>query len=340
MGEVAIIGAGVAGLACAVRLRAEGVTVRLFDKGRGPGGRLATRRTDDGGQFDHGAQLIKGTDPAFQAQLEAWRREGRIAPWPGPFGTLRPDGLTPSAETGERFTGVPKMNAVPRGDSQTVAFSHRISAITRTGEGWHLEEETKGPLGTFAQVVVAVPAPQAATLLQPMPAFAHAAEQAVYAPCWTVMARFASALPVPFEGAAIHGSPLSWIARERGKPGRPETAADHWVLQASPDWSRDHLEAEPDQITPLLLDAFRDCLGWAGLDDLAPADIARGHRWRYSQIEKTPVSPALKDGALWDEETGLGACGDWCLGPRVEHAWLSGRALAAQLLAGGLAARG
>ena len=55
--RVAVIGAGLAGLSCATALQAAGVVVRVYEKSRGPAGRMSTRR-GDGWQCDHGAQYF------------------------------------------------------------------------------------------------------------------------------------------------------------------------------------------------------------------------------------------------------------------------------------------
>ena len=83
--KFAIVGAGIAGLACAELLAREGHAVQLFEKGRGPGGRLSTRRVETSlgeATFDHGAQYLSPRDQEFHAQLEAWEQLGVVAPWP------------------------------------------------------------------------------------------------------------------------------------------------------------------------------------------------------------------------------------------------------------------
>ena len=82
MTRVAVIGAGLAGLHAARRLHDAGAEVRVFDKARGSGGRMSTRRTDFGA-FDHGAQYFTARDPRFRAQVEKWVASGAAAPWPG-----------------------------------------------------------------------------------------------------------------------------------------------------------------------------------------------------------------------------------------------------------------
>jgi predicted NAD/FAD-dependent oxidoreductase len=113
------------------------------------------------------------------------------------------------------------------------------------------------------------------------------------------------------------------VARDGAKPGREVAAgADTWVLHAGPAWSAANLERAPADVAPELLAAFREAAGVA----LPPHAFLAARRWRYA----TP-DPSLAEPFLLDADLGVGACGDWCGGPRVEGAYLSGRALAASL---------
>ena len=109
---------------------------------------------------------------------------------------------------------------------------------------------------------------------------------------------------------------LAWAARNGAKPGR--TGPEGWVVQASPAWSRAHLEDERADVQMTLLDAFAAAAGVR----LPPPVASDTHRWRFSR------SGSHGAGALWNERLRLGACGDWLLGPRVESAWMSGTQLA------------
>ncbi|MEM6337960.1 MAG: FAD-dependent oxidoreductase, partial [Bacteroidota bacterium] len=128
-------------------------------------------------------------------------------------------------------------------------------------------------------------------------------------------------LPLDVDGAFVHDSPLSWVARNTSKPGRPEP--ETWVLHASPEWSTAHLEEEKDAVAPQLLEAFFEA---AGIAPVEPA-FATAHRWRYAQ-----VGNPLNEGCLWDQATRLGVAGDWCNGSRVEGAFMSGFLLAEKLI--------
>jgi renalase len=120
-----------------------------------------------------------------------------------------------------------------------------------------------------------------------------------------------------FDARSIDSGPISWLARNTTKPGRE--GLDSWTVHASADWSTAHLEATPDQVLAPLLDAFRDVTGTGAVEPVYQA----AHRWRYALVTTTVGRPAL-----YDRSSGLGLCGDWCLGGKIEAAFLSGRALA------------
>ena len=308
--NIAIIGAGMAGLTCGEILRENGHDVRLFDKGRGPGGRMATRRMEHGGQtlhFDHGAQFFTAHDPRFAARISRWEADGVVAQWP-------------AAKLGA-WVGVPGMNGPIKAmaAAQNVQFGARVEAIVRDGAGWSIAGEGIAE-ATFDALVVAVPAEQVAPLLgDHAPDFAAAVQAVVSDPCWTVMAAFDAPVAHPSDTIRNAGA-IGWAARNSAKPERG--VGETWVLQASPDWSRAHLELEQDEIVELLLAELSAQTG-----DLPPLAAATAHRWRYAQAGRS------EHGALWDATAKIGACGDWLVGPRVESAFLSGVTLAEQIAA-------
>ncbi|HCP22242.1 MAG TPA: FAD-dependent oxidoreductase, partial [Marinobacter hydrocarbonoclasticus] len=55
--SIAVIGSGLAGLTAAILLGDSGHNVRVFEKSRGPGGRLASKRVANG-SADIGAQYF------------------------------------------------------------------------------------------------------------------------------------------------------------------------------------------------------------------------------------------------------------------------------------------
>ena len=306
--HVAVIGAGMAGLTCASRLVEAGHNVAVFDKGRGPGGRMATRRVEHEGEtyrFDHGAQYFTAREMAFQTQVRAWEADGIVAQWP-------------AAKDGA-WVGTPGMNAPIQAmaDALGVQFATRIAGLLPERGGWRLEGEGV-PDDRFDAVVVAIPGEQAARLLAVhAPDFAEDARDVTSEPCWTAMVAFESRVDAP-DTLAEDGA-IGWAARNSAKPGR-EADQECWVIQANPRWSRAQLEREAENIGEELLAHFARAVG-----ALPPVLFSTAHRWRYAKCEKSDA------GALWDDRLRIGACGDWLSGPRVENAFLSGLALARRI---------
>jgi renalase len=302
----AIIGAGMAGLSCAQALKQDGHSITLFDKARGPGGRMSTRRIRSAAgeiAFDHGAQYFTARDPDFAEQVSAWAELGVVARWP---------------EAGEdAWVGSPAMNTPIRAlaDLHDVRWNLRIDVITWNGH-WGLEREA-GLEGRFDALIVAVPAEQVAPLVESFDqALAEAARSTLSDPCWTVMVAFDR--PLPFQGDIVRDAGIvGWAARNSAKPGR--SGPEAWVVQGSPDWSREHLEDDGLSVEHALLGGLAEAIGAT----LPKPLVQTAHRWRFAR------SGRFGRGALWNGEHHLGVCGDWLIGPRVEAAWISGREMAA-----------
>ena len=307
--QIAIVGAGMAGLSCATRLAALGHEIALFDKGRGPGGRMATRRVEADGttlRFDHGAQYFTARDPRFVEQVARWEREGVVARW--------------DLAGEDAWVGTPAMNAPIKAMARRhdVQFGTRIEQLLRDADGWQLDGEG-APDRRFDAVVVGLPAEQAGPLLQQnASAMGDLADTTRSAPCWTVMAAFEQRLPSEQDTIRHHGA-IGWAARNNAKPGCG--SAECWGVQASPDWSRTHLEDEATAVETALLDQLADAIG----APLPPRLAISAHRWRFAR------SGSAGEEALWDAQQRIGVCGDWLIGPRVEAAYLSGLILAETL---------
>lgn len=322
---VAVIGAGIAGLAFARRLSEAGVPVHVLEKGRGLGGRLATRRMEaEGLAFDHGAQYATAREPAFRAALEEAAEAGTAVAWDARWAMLGEEGMTRVTASEPRWIGRPGMSGLVRPLAADLPFLRgvRITEMHRGAGGlWTLTDAKGGGHGPFHAVIVTAPAPQAIDLLgDHAEAFPDLA-RVRYAPCWSAMAAWAAPLPLPFDLARLEDPVLSLAARNTSRPGRPN-AADCWVLHGAPAWSRDHLDDASEAAARGLLERF---LALTGVEDAVVHLSA--HRWRYALVERAADVPFLLDTDL-----GLGLAGDWCRGPRVELAFQSGHGLATALL--------
>jgi photolyase PhrII len=325
MPRVAVIGAGLGGLMAARILRDHGLSVRVLEKSRGVGGRLATRRADEQRCFDHGAQYFTARDPRFQRYVCSWLEEGLVQPWTGRIVQLR-DGVV-QAEKSEtaRYVGVPTMNGLAKRLARDleIQFESRVARIFREGSRWRIAGENETDLGDFEIVLINAPPAQAAALLPDDHPLMSAVRSAELLPCWAVMAAWNQSLELPFAGAFVERGPLAWIARDNSKPGRLATG-DCWVLHAESHWSRERIDWSPQEVVGPLLAAFA---AEVGIRELPPPHLIASHRWRYAR-----PSPPIDQSHLWDRSTGIGLCGDWCGGPRVEGAALSGMALAGAVL--------
>ena len=318
--RIAIIGAGMAGIACARALQDAGFRPIVFDKGRGPGGRLATRRLDGDIRFDHGAQYVTAHGAAFRAALSAVIKAGAAARW-RPSAT---PGIDPAAE--DWIAGTPGMSALvkPLAAELDLRVTCEVTAVEREAAGWRIRTAANASVDRFDLVVSTVPAPQARQLFGAERDVAEALDGVTMAPCWALMLVFTgpvAGLPDVLQNDA---ETLSWLSRNNSRPGS-NAAKECWVAHATPNWSNRHLELEREPVAALLVDAVQHMLGNA----MPRVEQAFAHRWRYARTVKALGRPCL---ASHDNTLFLG--GDWALGARVECAFDSGRAIAQAIIDG------
>ncbi len=320
---IAIIGTGIAGLSAARALSAAGHSVHLFDKSRGSGGRMSSKRSD-AGSLDLGAQYFTARDRRFMSAVQQWQAEGCAAQWTPSLYNFHGGQLSPSPDEQVRWVGTPGMSAITRsmlGDLP-VSFACRITEVFRGEQHWNLQDAEGQSHGPFSHVIIATPAPQATALLASAPKLAGAAASVKMDPTWAVALGFDSPLKTPLEGCFVQDSPLDWLARNRSKPGR-DSSLDTWVLHATSTWSRQHLDMPKEAVIEHLHGAFAELIGCS----MPAPSFTLAHRWLYAR----PAS-AHEWGALSDPDQGIYVCGDWCLSGRVEGAWLSGQEAARRLM--------
>ncbi len=342
--HVAVVGAGIAGVACARTLAQAGHRVTVFDKSNGAGGRMSTRRTEFG-SFDHGAQYFTVRDARFQTALNTV--PGMVRPWSAntvrildELGRVVASALPPKEA---HWVATPGMNALVRhwaqplldaGQLQLQTLVTRIARDKLDAARWQLETEgdgTSSPVhGGFDAVVLAIPAAQARALLlssQVAKSLLTELGTVEVAPCWTLMLAFPQAaqptlphLGPQWNAARSTHHRIAWLARESSKPGRGPV--ERWTVQASPEWSQRHLEDDAERVKGKLLKAFTEVTGIR-----AEPPHAEVHRWRYAQTTRPLGKPFA-----WDAASSIGLCGDWCLGHRVENGFVSGLEMALALV--------
>ena len=321
---VAVVGAGCAGLAAARRLTDAGAQVTIFERDAGAGGRMATQHFHER-SYDHGAQFFSVREPVFLSTISRLTTAGVAAVWPARWGHFYGAHLSQEQHATPRFVGVGGMNRIVTALAEGIALipDSEVTDLSRSQGQWTIEIRGRDPVGGFDIVLLAVPAPEAASLLTGIAEFAIDIAAATYAPCWAVMAEFEIPLPIEFDAIRIDDSILAWAARNSSKPGF-DSSTETWVLHASPEWSLAYLEEPAEAVQDILLDRFR----WVFRFDEV-ARHATAHRWRHALVQQSAGLPFF-----WDPGLQIGTCGDWCLGPRVEAAFDSGFALAEALIRG------
>ncbi len=320
MSKCTIIGAGIAGLMAAHTLQGQGWSVVVLDKGRGVGGRMATRRIDDG-VFDHGAQFFTVRDPRIQKWVDSWLAEGIAVEWTRGFtnasGETQNDGH-PRYRGAEGMTSIAKHLA----KGLDIWLDQKVTKISAQNSLWEIQ--TEKVTFTSDMLIMTPPVPQSLALLDigqvMLPAEARAAlDEIEYHRCIAVMVLLhePSGIPSP-GGIQINDEPISWIGDnfQKGISG-----AYGATIHAAPIFSQTHWETDTIEVAHLLVEASEKWIS---------ADVKKFevHRWRYSH----PIQLHNESCLFVDSPAPLVFAGDAFAGPRVEGAALSGLSAAEKLL--------
>lgn len=302
--EILVIGAGITGLRATHKLDMAGHAVTLVDKGRGPGGRCATRRAD-AFAFDHGAPGLRVTDDSFAAFLAEHALQ---ASWPL-GGEAHPVTISP------RMSSLGRTLESLFSDRVSIQYQTQIASIAGAKGAWRAVDETGTQLGPFEHVVVTIPAPQAVTLLAHLPesvsgVICHQLSSVVYEAQLTLMLGGA----VDDEKADImHHADVQHVIANHLKPGRaPENPS--WVLHLSAAATKNALETPLSELPARY--ALTKTKDWS---------YVRAHRWRYAQVSNGINHAKLKSpcNTLW-------VAGDYMQNERhgLNAAWRSGTSVA------------
>jgi len=308
--DVLIIGAGISGLLCATELRQKGLSVRLLDKGRGLGGRMATRRMA-GGRLDHGAQYFTVRDERFQKYVDAWLDAGVIREW---FRHL-PEDTNPAGYP--RYCGISGMTDAPKylARSLEVHNSQHVTELSRDTDLWVVRTAT-GDSFLARHLVLTAPLPQALNLLDTSGLrYANGDAEALRAVRYERgLATLAildgpSGLGAP-GGVKISEGILSWVGDNQQKGISPELVAV--TLHATHAFADEHWESDNDLRGPLMIEAAEPFLSSHVLE-------FNCHRWGFTRPINPWPEPYYQNPGLQ-----LTLAGDSFGGIRVEGAALSG----------------
>jgi predicted NAD/FAD-dependent oxidoreductase len=338
---VVVIGAGIAGLCAAREVAAAGLRVRVLEKSRGIGGRMATRRVG-AAVCDHGAQFFTVRGDDFAAVVTAARRDAAVATWCDGFAQMEPDGSLVAAGDGHpRWRGSRGMTDLPKWLAEQLAAAggrceirtqSTVKAVATVVGGVRIEMEdgTGGRGVLFARgAILTAPVPQVIELMAAggmlgagggADAAACAALATVaYDPCFALMLTLNRPSRVPPPGGiqfAAGQEPIAWLADNFQKGVSPVPAL---TVHATGAFSRDHFAAPPEEVARMLLDAARPWIDGNPATTVVEHSL---HRWKFALPTTLIPEPLVVVSAA----PPVACCGDAFAGPRVEGAAASGLA--------------
>jgi renalase len=308
---VLVVGAGIAGLACARALTTAGSAVRVVDRGRRPGGRMSSR-TLHGRAVDLGASYLTArAGGPFAAVVDDWVARGLARPWTDTFAVAGPGGIRETRSGPVRYAAPAGLRSLVVDLADGLAVTSE-QTVQRVAPG-----PTVDDVGVRA-AVLAMPGPQAARLLEAGTEAARLAAAESWQPSIAVVLGFAERCwSADLHGAFVHDSPAAdWVADDGDRRG---DGAPVLVAHTTAELAGQHLH-DPDGVVPGVVAAVRDALGLT-----ADPQWTHAHRWTFAR----PVEPRPEPFGLVD---GVGLCGDgWSAPAKVESAWTSGTELGAAL---------
>ncbi len=309
--RIIVIGAGLSGLMAARECVACDHEVIVFDKGRGVGGRLATRRIKDA-TLDHGAQFFTVRSDEFQSHVDEWITAGVVREWCRGF----------SEEDGHpRYVGASGMTSIAKhlAIGLDVRLSTLVFSLTRVENDWVVT--TDDGVARFAdRVILTAPLPQSFSLMFgggiEMPTELRSTDYDRTLGLLVTLDSNNHNVVSP-GGMQFPDDVFSFIGDNSAK-GISDAPA--LTFHANPEWSLAHFDMTNREIHDALLEATTPWLGTAVVTS------SEMKKWRFANPKK------LWPEACWVDDSGtLAIAGDAFAGPRVEGAALSGLAAARTL---------
>ncbi len=305
-----VVGAGIAGVACATELARAGIPVEIRERARVPGGRMASRRFD-GRPADLGAAYFTVDDPDFAQVAEGWRSAGLAREWTDTFVAYD--------AAGRREAPGPMRWAATRGLRSLVEHLARDLPVTVNRLVLGVEPGPVVDGRACEAVALAMPGPQAALLLAPtLAAATRTTQDQRWSPSLAAVLRFPARRWAAFRGAFVNDHPVLNLVCDDGD--RRGDDAPVLVAHTTPEYAAGHL-ALPTGAGPAVEEAVRDLLGLP-----EPAEHVHVHRWTYAKPTAGP------GGTYHLDADGVGLAGDAFGKPRVQSAWRSGRDLGRALV--------
>ena len=311
--KIAIIGSGLSGSVLGYYLQ-KSTSVSLFEKSQGVSGRMSTRSFADF-EFDHGAQFFTARSNKFNEFLLPYLEDRTVVEWKPKILTLE-KGKDPFKRLWyePHYIAQPKMTSLCKAiaSSKDIKFKTRIDKIFQKNGRWSLVSGNEIVGEGYCWVISTTPAIQTRELFDASGISLNGLSEVNYSPCFSLMVGLSSSVQLNFDAALVKNSPIKWIAVNSSKIGRSMNKT--LVIHSSNSWAQDNLERELSYVQDQLLRELKGLVGLTEID-VDHIDLAR---WRYAKVSKVSSQDVCVNSSLK-----VAACGDWCLGSRVEDAFLS-----------------
>ena len=312
MTKIAIIGAGLSGLTIANLLHDQ-ADITLFEKAYQVGGRMSTRRAKPY-SFDHGAQYFTLRTKPFREFIQPLIDSGVIERWQANYVKFANNQIIERKDWKHdepRYVGVPHMSSIAEhlAKNLNIKVKTRITSL-RQVDKWQLYDEQGMLHGVFDWVISTIPAPQTAALLPTNFKYYHVINSLKMRACFALMLGFSRSLPLEFTAAHVTNTDVSWLAVNSQKPGR--TKPFTLMVHSSEKYAEAHIDDDRDRIMQYLCGETTRIIGY----DVDAAEYKTLHLWKFANNAIREHCPTFID---YDVQ--LAACGDWCLGGRVEGAF-------------------
>lgn len=322
--NIAIIGAGLSGLTAANILK-KNANITLFEKSRGVGGRIATRRAEPY-FFDHGAQFFKAKSAEFKGFIQPMIEQEVIQTWKARFVEFENKKIITRRNWDfnyQNYVGTPNMNAIGKYLAQglKINLETKIKSIKKDQDKWRLIDEKENNFVGYDWLICAIPSQQAVDLIPNSLTLFQKIKSIKMQSCFSLMLGFEKPLDLDFDAALVKDEDISWISVNSSKPARNDAFC--LLINSTNKWADNHIDDDKNQVMEYLCGKASKIVGF----DLSVAQHKSIHSWRYANIKKQEG-----ENFLIDESEKISVCGDWLVKGRMESAFLSGFKAANQIL--------
>ena len=321
--KLAIIGAGLSGISLACLIKKK-INVEIFEKSRGVGGRMSTRKASPF-IFDHGAQYFKINSKDFMHFISDLLDKNIIKPWSfrqAFFNGNSLEKLKIVSNKDKYFVGVPNMDSIVKYLSRNlnINLNTKINKIIKKDDNWFLYDENNKAYGEYNWVILTLPAEQSNAFISNKISFHNSINNIKMKGCFSLMVGMKKPLNLGFEAAYIKNNDISWIALNNSKPFRNSDCS--LIINSSFKYAETNVETSKMDILNHMLNLTEKITE----NNLSKPILTTLHQWKYVEAENNP-----QQDYFIDPNQKIAVCGDWFINSRVEDAFTSANKLSKEI---------